>query len=62
MIPTFMLQTDPQYWAEPQKFDPDRYGDDIHVDTITCCSVGYYIIPITMEVLLLHENLRMHVS
>ena len=24
MIPTFLLQIDPQYWKDPEKFDPDR--------------------------------------
>ena len=24
MIPTHLLQADPQYWKDPKKFDPDR--------------------------------------
>ena len=26
IIPIFSLHHDPQYWKDPEKFDPDRYA------------------------------------
>ena len=25
MIPLYLLQKDPEYWEDPEKFDPSRY-------------------------------------
>ena len=27
VVPILMLHHDPQYWKDPEKFDPDRYAD-----------------------------------